>query len=128
MINNKGPSFSIPAELSHLNVAPASEFSPFRFATLREIPGHESKHQFVTTSPESMNFGHGNHACPGRFFAGTEIKVVLVELLRNWDLRLPAGEEGKEKEGRERRPKNFVQEVSVTPNPFANVEFRRRKL
>ncbi|PQE08811.1 cytochrome p450 monooxygenase protein [Rutstroemia sp. NJR-2017a WRK4] len=127
MINNKGPNYQLTSE-SDLKIAPPTEFSPFRFASLREIPGHESKHQFVTTSHDSLNFGHGSHACPGRFFAGTEIKVVLVELLRNWDLRLPAQEEGKEKEGRERRPKNFTQEVSIMPNPFAEVEFRRRRV
>ncbi|KAM3081633.1 hypothetical protein ACMFMG_005087 [Clarireedia jacksonii] len=127
-INSRGPNFSLPAESSHLKIDPASEFSAFRFSSLREIPGHESKHQFVTTGPDSLNFGHGNHACPGRFFASAEIKVLLVALLRGWDMRLPAAaEEGREKEGREKRPKNLTHEFLILPNPFANVEFRRKK-
>ncbi|KAF7927036.1 uncharacterized protein EAE98_006420 [Botrytis deweyae] len=62
---------------------PPNVFSPFYFSSPRETPGNQSKYQYVTTSKDSINFGHGNHAFPGRFFAGVELKVVIVELLRN---------------------------------------------
>lgn len=65
-----------------------------------------------------MSFGHGNHACPGRFFAGVEIKVVMLELLRGWDIRLVGGE----------RPENWYNDTSIMPNPLAEVEFKRRKI
>ncbi|XMA20151.1 hypothetical protein WAI453_012942 [Rhynchosporium graminicola] len=46
-----------------------TEFDGLRFYNYRKIPGNENKQQFVTASPESLNFGQGTHACPGRFFA-----------------------------------------------------------
>lgn len=113
------------------------------------MEGKENKHQFVTTSPDSLNFGHGNRAvsgpfsfsckvgfmgphvliglgqCPGRFFASNEIKVVLIELLKSWDFRLKGDVE--EKGGEEKRPESWVRDFSVTPNMVAEIEFRRRK-
>jgi gliotoxin biosynthesis cytochrome P450 monooxygenase len=89
------------------------------------MEGKQNKHQFVTTSPESLNFGHGNHACPGRFFASNEIKVVLIELLRNWEFRLKGDVE--RKGGEDKRPKSHFHELGVTPNMFAEVDFRKRK-
>ncbi|POS70298.1 p450 monooxygenase [Diaporthe helianthi] len=41
--------------------------------------------QFVTTSPEHLGFGHGSHACPGRFFASNELKLVLTEIISSYD-------------------------------------------
>lgn len=43
-------------------------------------------------SPDSLEFGHGSHACPGRFFAMNVIKSTLIPLLLDYDLRLPDGE------------------------------------
>ncbi|TVY42926.1 Cytochrome P450 monooygenase [Lachnellula subtilissima] len=112
------PSYNPPGAKS------PTEFDGFRFSNLRAIKGMENRHQFVTTSPESLNFGHGNHACPGRFFASNEIKVVCIELLRNWEFRLK-GDVGK-KGGEDNRPKNDFQEFTIMPNMFAEVDFKRR--
>ncbi|KAL2286223.1 hypothetical protein FJTKL_07028 [Diaporthe vaccinii] len=38
-----------------------------------------------------MGFGHGAHACPGRFFAANEVKIALAHLLMKYDWRLPEG-------------------------------------
>jgi len=46
------------------------------------MAGKENKHLFVTSSPESLTWGYRNHSCPGRFFADSELKVILIELLR----------------------------------------------
>lgn len=46
----------------------AEKFDVARFMTLRQLPGNENKHQFVTTTAEQMGFGHGQHACPGKIF------------------------------------------------------------
>ncbi|KAF3803842.1 Cytochrome P450 monooxygenase ausG [Colletotrichum gloeosporioides] len=40
---------------------------------------------FVSISPEILSFGHGKHACPGRFFASNEIKSALIHLLMKYD-------------------------------------------
>ena len=41
----------------------AHAFEPFRFAELHaEADGEGVKHQFATTTPEYLPFGHGRHA------------------------------------------------------------------
>lgn len=58
----------------------------------KEVAG---KHQFVSVSNSSFMFGYGKHACPGRFFAGNEIKLILAKLLMEFDLKMPSGENGR---------------------------------
>lgn len=53
------------------------------------------KHQFVSVSNSSYMFGYGKHACPGRFFAGNEIKIILAKILLEFDIKMPAGQSGR---------------------------------
>lgn len=69
---------------------------------------HLPLHRFVTTSPESLVFGHGAHACPGRFFASNEIKIVMIEMLRSWDFRLKGDTDMAG--GANKRPENIVKD------------------
>lgn len=50
-----------------------------------------ARNQFVTSNETNLTFGYGNHACPGRFFAANEIKMVLVRLLLQYDIKMPEG-------------------------------------
>lgn len=72
--------------------AEPEEFDAERYLRLREQPGEDGKWQFVTTSPEYMAFGHGRHACPGRFLASNELKIALCFLLLHYDWRFVPGE------------------------------------
>lgn len=45
----------------------------------------------MSVTKENMSFGFGRHACPGRFFAANEIKLILARLLLDYDLRMPPG-------------------------------------
>ncbi|OJK01308.1 hypothetical protein ASPACDRAFT_1879884 [Aspergillus aculeatus ATCC 16872] len=67
-------------------------FNGFRFRQKREQAGHENKHQLVMTSAEHYGFGHGVRACPGRFFAANEIKILLAHLIMKYDIRFPDGQ------------------------------------
>ncbi|KXH40775.1 P450 monooxygenase [Colletotrichum simmondsii] len=67
------------------------KFDGNRFLRMREEPGQENRWQFVSTSPEFLAFGHGTHACPGRFFASNEMKIVLAHLIMNYDWRIVEG-------------------------------------
>ncbi|KAE9979620.1 hypothetical protein EG328_000787 [Venturia inaequalis] len=60
-------------------------FDGKRFLKLRELPDNANKYQFATTSSDHLGFGHGKHACPGRFFAGNEIKIMLCHLLMKYE-------------------------------------------
>ncbi|TIC90112.1 Cytochrome P450 monooxygenase pyr3 [Colletotrichum higginsianum] len=102
--------------------APPAEFDGFRFARLREQSGREMKHQAATTGSEAFNFGHGPHACPGRFFAVYIIKCIFIELLLNYDIRLK-GDDGKSSVP---RPPNLFKQMLVFPDPSREVEIRRR--
>ena len=94
------------------------EFRPWRFSDMREKSAEEAlKHQAVNTSTEFLPFGHGRHACPGRFFAVNELKAMMCYLVMNYDIR--AEEEGV-------RPPNHLSGVVVSPNPDAKVLFRKR--
>jgi len=44
--------------------------------------------QFVSVSPNSLGFGYGRHACPGRFFAANEIKLLLIHAMLTYDMGL----------------------------------------
>ncbi|KAG4440774.1 hypothetical protein IFR05_003761 [Cadophora sp. M221] len=94
-------------------------FQPFRFSDLRSLPENANKYQLVTTGRDSLSFGHGIHACPGRFFASNEIKVILAGLLLRYDVKFQEGEG---------RPENVYGRTQIAPNREAKVLFRKRGL
>ena len=47
--------------------------------------------QFVGVSPSSLSFGFGRHACPGRFFAANQIKMIMADLLMKYEMKLSEG-------------------------------------
>lgn len=94
-------------------------FDPYRSLRAREEPGKENMHQFVSTSPESIGFGHGIHACTGRFFANNEIKIMLCHLLKYYDWKLPEGT-GK--------PDPIILGAEMIVNPAAKLMYRKRVL
>ncbi|KAI2609248.1 ent-kaurene oxidase [Hypoxylon sp. NC1633] len=73
--------------------------------------------QFTSIGDASMNFGLGKHACPGRFFADCEIKMILAYLLLNYDVRLRDGEA---------RPAPNMFMMTKSPSMTAEILFRRR--
>lgn len=58
----------------------------------RQVKEAAGKHQFVSVSTRSLMFGYGRHACPGRFFAANEIKLILAKILKEFDLKLEGTE------------------------------------
>ncbi|KAL7285069.1 hypothetical protein ACG7TL_000160 [Trametes sanguinea] len=108
---------STPLHLDSQVYTDAGVFDPFRFARQRENEGESLKHQYANTSIEYIAFGHGKHACPGRFFAANELKAMLAYIVLNYDLKL--GGDGK-------RPHNVHFGPTIVPNPHAQVLFRKR--
>ncbi|KAJ9144520.1 Gibberellin cluster-C20-oxidase [Pleurostoma richardsiae] len=68
-----------------------AEWDGYRFLKLRAQSGKENMAQLVATSADHLGFGHGEHACPGRFFAANEVKVALCHLLMKYDWKLVPG-------------------------------------
>ncbi|KAG6887831.1 hypothetical protein C0995_012331 [Termitomyces sp. Mi166 len=101
------------------NYTDASVFDGFRFSKMRELQAEGfSKHQMVALSCDYIVFGHGKHACPGRFFAVNELKALLVHTLLNYDVAF-------ENDGP--RPANSAFNSRISPNPKTLVMFRKRR-
>jgi cytochrome P450 len=91
-------------------------FDGLRFYNLRQRSAEdENKYQFTSTGKTQMHFGGGRHACPGRWFASHEIKLILTTLLSQYDLKLKEGEG---------RPKNILFQSQLNPDPRAEILFK----
>ncbi|KAG9310148.1 cytochrome P450 [Chiua virens] len=115
----KGTFLVSPSRSLHLddeNYDNAHKFDPFRFSNMRD-EGEGTKHHFVSTSLEYLPFGHGKHACPGRFFAANELKSMLAHVVVSYDVKLEDGAT---------HPKPLRNGISLAPDPSAKVMFRRR--
>ena len=97
------------------------EYDIHRFADMRDSDSDSQCH-LVSTGPASLGFGHGSHACPGRFFAANELKIALSHLLvkYDWDIDTADASDGKADIGAE--------EIGFTANvnQTAKVRFRKR--
>ncbi|KIJ66616.1 hypothetical protein HYDPIDRAFT_109704 [Hydnomerulius pinastri MD-312] len=116
----KGAYVSVASHATHLDgevYENAELFDGFRFANMRDEDGEGTKHQFVSTNPEYLTFGHGRHACPGRFFAANELKSMLAHVVVHYDVKL---------EENATRPKSLMFGSAIAANPTARVMFRKR--
>ncbi|KAJ4355937.1 uncharacterized protein N0V89_003962 [Didymosphaeria variabile] len=75
--------------VNHPNSEPADVFDGYRSYKLRQggTASDHARNQFVTTNEQNLMFGYGKHACPGRFFAANEIKMILANLILNYDFK-----------------------------------------
>ncbi|KAF1996188.1 cytochrome P450 monooxygenase-like protein [Amniculicola lignicola CBS 123094] len=101
------------------NYPNSGEFDGFRFHKLRRDParGGHARNQFVTVNEQNMGFGLGAHACPGRFFAANEIKMILARLILNYDI--------KNADGATERYKNIEMNRGITPDPTKALLFKK---
>lgn len=100
-------------------------FHPFRFVGLRhdiDTGHHNNDHvqsarlTFAATGTDYLAFGNGRQACPGRFFAAAELKLLLAYVLMFYDVEpLPA------------RPAETWIGIIRIPSPRAKIKVRRRK-
>lgn len=78
------------------------EFDAFRHCRARNAgvagPGGEKKagagaaaNQMVSTSLSNLPFGYGRQACPGRFFAANEIKMIVARAILDYEIQLADG-------------------------------------
>ena len=64
-----------------------------------------------------MQFGSGRHACPGRWFASHQIKLVLAAVISRYELKLKEGED---------RPQSIVLQTNQLPDARAEILFREK--
>jgi len=118
----KGTLVSTAARAAHFdeeNYDDPDSFDPWRFANMEKAEGAETlRNQFVNTHPEFLTFGLGKHACPGRFFASTELKSLLANFVYTYDMKMP-------NEGVVPPPTWFM--TNIIPSTTADVMFRKRR-
>lgn len=90
------------------------EYDAWRFVKRRQegVPAS----QFVQSSREHNSFGIGKHQCPGRFFASNELKLCLVHILLQYDIRVE----------KEYSPKPLQYGFKPIADPHARIEVRKR--
>ncbi|EEA24836.1 cytochrome P450 monooxygenase, putative [Talaromyces marneffei ATCC 18224] len=94
------------------------QFDGYRFYKMSQNPKTEQMSHLVATSPQHIAFGHGKHACPGRFFAANEVKIALVHILLKYDLKLDKSSPP---------PKIFKMGWMMQSDSQAKILVRRRK-
>ncbi|KAF7551669.1 hypothetical protein G7046_g7655 [Stylonectria norvegica] len=110
----------------------AQGYDPLRFSRVREAweekPEEERQANadegsraralgMVTTSDKHLAFGHGRHACPGRFFVAYELKLIMAHLLLNYDIKML-----------DERPQPQWIGATIIPPLDARIEIRRKKV
>jgi cytochrome P450 len=105
---------------------PAHTQKPDTFDGLRNYRGFKRAKEkkeaaqflFTSTTPTALNFGYGKSACPGRFFAGRIIKMLLVKLLTEYDFKFLPNTQ---------RPSNLVVHEFLFCWPWQKMLVRRRQ-
>jgi cytochrome P450 len=96
------------------------KFDGLRFYKLRHASAeNEKKCQLTNITKEQMQFGMGGrHACPGRWIASHQVKLILARLLDTYDFMLKEGEG---------RPKTILFQTNQFPDPKGEILFKNRK-
>ncbi|KAM0419541.1 hypothetical protein ACHAPD_003103 [Fusarium lateritium] len=108
----------------------AMKYFPWRYSNPREaweMKSAEEKKEneeegkrirglgMVTTSDIHLAFGHGRHACPGRFFVAHELKLIGAALLLDYNIKTI-----------EERPKAQWMGATIIPPLDACIEIRSK--
>ncbi|KAI1173444.1 putative cytochrome P450 [Nemania sp. FL0916] len=123
----KGTKVSVPAYCimrDEARYTGSEEFRPFRFYDQRKAMEKEGNSDHVrlartalpTTNPDFLVFGHGKHACPGRFFAAAELKLILAHALLHYDFQILP-----------KKPEGSWVGITKLPPLTATIKVKRRK-
>ncbi|KAK1977035.1 cytochrome P450 [Colletotrichum cereale] len=92
-------------------------YDALRFEKLRSESGNKFNYQYATSTEQSLHFGVGRHACPGRWVSTVENKTILCYMIRHFDFRLSDLEGG--------RPKNLSFGPNISPDEIARIRIKR---
>jgi ent-kaurene oxidase len=97
------------------------QFDAFRNYRKREAEGSigaSSKYMATTPTEDHLVFGHGSQACPGRFFAVNEIKLILLFFLLDFEFKQP--------ESQKASRLHFPFEEYLVLNPMLKLMMKRK--
>lgn len=101
------------------NYPDSQVFDGFRHYRARQTgtARDHARNQFVTSNEQNLVFGYGKHACPGRFFAANEIKMLLARIILEFDF--------KNEDGSAERYKDIEIGPLIAPDTKRNLLLRR---
>ncbi|KAJ5393006.1 hypothetical protein N7465_011980 [Penicillium sp. CMV-2018d] len=91
-------------------------YDAYRFLRLRQSGNTAAA--LASTSPEHIAFGIGKPICPGRFFAGNEVKIALAKIILTYDVRI----------AERTTPKIMEMGFEMLSDPDAKLEVRKRNI
>ena len=95
-------------------------FDGFRFFKLRNANvSRDAEFQFAAVNTNSLGFGYGRFACPGRVFAAAQLKLMLGLLIMNYDFEFQGAH-------RQKRPDNLYVADMVLPDPGVTLVCRKK--
>lgn len=99
---------------------------PFTFDPMRSYrkrhasPEQHNRHQAALADiDDNLTFGYGSQACPGRFLAVAEIKMLLARFLTEFDFKYPPGKS---------LPKTMSGDENVFLDPSAKLLMKKREV
>ncbi|KAB8074945.1 cytochrome P450 [Aspergillus leporis] len=90
-------------------------FNPRRYAALGKASNIA---KFTLADHTFPIWGLGKHACPGRYYASLLLKLVLTQILLDYEVRMP--------DNSPQRKRYFYWRSSIVPKSGARLEFRKR--
>lgn len=99
-----------------------NSFDGHRYLRMREAHKESASSLVLGMSTiDSLGFGLGSQACPGRFLAVNNLKLMLSKLLLGWEMSLE--KDGEEYNGP--RPETQYYDFSVVPPSAFSVRLRK---
>ncbi|KAI9787989.1 MAG: hypothetical protein M1816_007293 [Peltula sp. TS41687] len=98
------------------------KFDGFRFCRSDSSHNRDAgapANEFTSIEPGNLSWGYGRFTCPGRWYAGTMIKLLLATILLDYDFQYP--------EGQTTRPANAYRDVHILPDFTQQILLRKRE-
>lgn len=119
----KGQFISFPSGPMSMDPEYHSEpekFDGYRFYRESSNPDEgASEFDLVGMEYGSLHWGYGKLTCPGRWYAGAVMKLMMGLILLNYDIKFP--------DGQTQRPPDAYLDTMIQPNEKQEILFRKRR-
>lgn len=93
-------------------------FDGNRFYRAEEKDDATTQQEYTGIEPGNLSWGYGRFTCPGRWYGAAMVKLIVANLLLEYDVSFPPG--------RTERPPNTKYDTDVHPDFEAKIVLRKR--